>query len=51
MFARNANVVGGGLAEGCLSPGLAIFVSKWLEVVGGGFPSNTAGVSAPLGVI
>jgi hypothetical protein len=41
------NVVGGGLVEGCVSTSLAVFVSTWLEAVGGGFPSNAAGVSAP----
>jgi hypothetical protein len=44
-FAGYSNVVGEGLAEGCLSTSLAIFVSKWLDTVGGGLPSNTAGVS------
>ena len=47
MFAGYSNVVGEELAEGCLSPSLVVFVSKWLDSVGGCLPSNTARVSAP----
>lgn len=35
MFAGYSNVVGEELAEGCLSPSLVVFVSKWLILTAG----------------
>ena len=44
MFAGYSDVVGEGLAEGCLSPSLVVFVSKWLILTAG-----SGGTAACLG--